>query len=125
MRQLSPEMKALFRSAIFTVRPQHPCEDCGGYHLRSCPRVRRIVLIGEGPGTGNRVETEYWNQWDDSEVIYPEDVWDDEDFPEEENSERESPPGSFPAGRGGGGGEMGDDTVFLADQVRLPGEPCL
>jgi len=74
---LTPEERAAFRSSgIFGNRPEGLCEDCGGYHLRSaCPRIKRLVLLGNG----NRTEVEYWAQWDESNTIYPEDVYDDSD----------------------------------------------
>lgn len=57
--------------------PDRPCGDCGGYHLRACPRVKREIRVGVGAGTGNRVEVEYFADWDSSEVIFPEDIFDD------------------------------------------------
>jgi hypothetical protein len=73
---LSEDEKRILRP-LFTTRPDHPCTDCGGYHLRACPRVKRQVWLGNG----NRIEVEYWERWDDSEVIYPEDVYDTEEDP--------------------------------------------
>lgn len=74
---MTPEQK-LSLQGLFKA-PEASCPDCGGYHLRSCPRVRRQVWIGEGSAVGNRIEVEYWQdgQYDDSETIYPEDVFDD------------------------------------------------
>lgn len=69
----TPEEKRLL-AALFT-RPDSACEDCGGYHLRACPRIRSQEWLGNG----NRIKVEYWNEWDDSEVIWPEDVLDEED----------------------------------------------
>lgn len=79
MIPLTPEDKERLRTEIFSERPGK-CDDCGGYHLRACPRVKRLVLIGEGQSVGNRVEVEYWppGQYDDSMVTYPEEVWEDE-----------------------------------------------
>jgi hypothetical protein len=68
------EEKQILRP-IFDTRPEHACLDCGGFHLRACPRVRRQVWLGNG----NRTEVEYWREWDDSEVLYPEEVLDDEE----------------------------------------------
>lgn len=61
---------------LFPDRPDRACEDCGGYHLRACPRVRAQEWVGEGAGTGNRTRVEYWNfrDVDWSEVIWPEEV---------------------------------------------------
>jgi hypothetical protein len=74
MTELTREQKARLQNLFQT--PQGSCLDCGGYHLRTCPRIRRQVWIGNG----NRTEVEYWQDghYDDSETIYPEDVFDDE-----------------------------------------------
>jgi hypothetical protein len=69
----SKEEKTELR-AVFDSLPASACLDCGGFHLRACPRIRRQVWLGNG----NRVEVEYWAEWDDSEVIYPEEVFDEE-----------------------------------------------
>jgi len=75
MSQLTPEERAAFRSSgIFDRRPEGLCEDCGGYHLRACPRIKREVKFGNG----NRTEVEYWDKWDESNTVYPEDVYDEE-----------------------------------------------
>jgi len=72
------ELRAVFSEA-------DPCRDCGGWHLRACPRVKAQEWQGQGAGTGNRTKVEYWpsGSYDDSETIYPEDVYD----PEEDVSE--------------------------------------
>ena len=67
------ERRALKALGIFSERPESACEDCGGYHLRACPRIKREVKLGNG----NRTEVEYWETWDESNTIYPEDVFDD------------------------------------------------
>ena len=72
--------------AIFTTRPDRPCEFCGGYHLRQgdagsvpkvCPRIKRMVFHPNG----NLIEVEYWQhgQWDETGVIWPEDAFDPDD----------------------------------------------
>jgi hypothetical protein len=65
------ELKSL---GIFGNRPSSPCEDCGGYHLRACPRVKRKVFT-----SGNPTEVEYFETWDDTWVIFPEDIYDEDD----------------------------------------------
>lgn len=74
---MTPEQKQAFRREIFTSRPDSPCEHCGGYHLRACGRVKRIALYGNG----NTQEIEYWgdSQWDQGEVIWPEDAFEEDD----------------------------------------------
>lgn len=44
------------------------CRHCGGVHDRACPRVKRFVFSP----TGSLLEVEFWREWDDSNVIYPE-----------------------------------------------------
>lgn len=77
-RNPSPEEKLALR-ALFEDIPKEVCGDCGGFHLRACPRIRRQVWIGQGAGSGVRVEVEYFDNWDDSEVIFPEAVYDEEE----------------------------------------------
>lgn len=79
LTELTREQKNEFREKVFRSRPDAPCRDCGGFHLRACPRVRREVYIGQGAGAGTRIEVEYWEKWDDSNVIWPEDAWDEGD----------------------------------------------
>lgn len=69
------ELKA---SGFFSVRPDRPCEDCWGFHLRACPRVRSQEWLGNG----NRVKVEYFQSWDDSMVIFADDVYDDTEEPD-------------------------------------------
>jgi hypothetical protein len=78
--KLTPDEKRELR-AVFPDRPDSACGDCQGYHLRFCPRVKLQKWIGEGAGTGSRIEVEYWpdGQYDDSNTIYPEDVYDPDD----------------------------------------------
>jgi len=60
---------------LFTEIPGSSCKDCGGYHMRACPRIKAQEWLGNG----NRTKVEYWEHWDDSDVIYPEDVFDEPD----------------------------------------------
>jgi hypothetical protein len=73
-RAPTPEEKSLLRGLF--QQPEAACLDCGGYHLRACPRIKRQICLGNG----NRVEVEYWQhgQYDDSETIYPEEIFDEE-----------------------------------------------
>jgi hypothetical protein len=54
------------------------CEDCGGLHKRACPRVRRQVWLRTGAGDGQRTEVEYWPEYDQTGIIWPEDAYDPE-----------------------------------------------
>lgn len=78
MKRVPTKEEKAFLRPLFDSRPEGPCLDCGGYHLRACPRVKRQVWLGNG----NRTEVEYWAEWDDSEVIWPEEVFDDEESDE-------------------------------------------
>jgi hypothetical protein len=69
------ERDALKASGIFSERPDGLCPDCGGYHLRSCPRVKSQEWLGNG----NRVKVEYFESWDESQVIFMEDVYETDD----------------------------------------------
>ncbi len=55
------------------------CLDCGGIHQRACPRVRRPVRLRTGAGAGERTEVEYWQEFDQTGIVWPEDAFDDED----------------------------------------------
>jgi hypothetical protein len=59
---------------------QRPCVHCGGVHLRACRRVRKIAWHPDG----TVIAATYWpdGEWDDSDIIWPEDAYDDEQ-PEE------------------------------------------
>lgn len=46
------------------------CAHCGGIHAISCPRVRSLQFRADG-GI-DRVE--FWERWDASRVVYPEDL---------------------------------------------------
>jgi hypothetical protein len=63
------------------VQGKGPCEDCGGLHQRACPRIRRQVWIGQGSGAGTRTEVEYWKEFDQTGIIWPEDAFADDEEP--------------------------------------------
>lgn len=66
------------------------CPDCGGIHQRACPRIRRQVWLRSGPGDGQRTEVEYWQEYSDEGIIWPEDAYDpgDPDSTEDGADER-------------------------------------
>lgn len=49
------------------------CDDCGGIHRRTCPRVKRKCFHPNG----NVIEVEYWpdGSYDASNVLWPEDLF--------------------------------------------------
>lgn len=57
------------------------CRFCGGLHVGAsspaCPRLASGKLNGDGAV----VEFTFWESWDASRVIFPEDVEDEEDEP--------------------------------------------
>lgn len=67
------------RSAQEIFQAGNACEDCGGIHKRACPRIKRQVWIGQGSGAGARTEVEYWAEYDQTGIIWPEDAYDPED----------------------------------------------
>lgn len=77
---LKPEDRKRIQ-AVFSDTPDSSCKHCGGYHLRACPRIKLMKWEGQGAGTGNVIEVEYWpsGEYDDSETLYPEDVFQEED----------------------------------------------
>lgn len=70
----------------FTGRP--PCTHCGGYHARSCPRVKRIIF--RSPDDVQEVEYFPAKEWpEDFPVVWPEELADLEDQDELEVLEAE------------------------------------
>jgi hypothetical protein len=55
------------------------CGDCGGLHQRACNRVKRQVFLRTGAGAGERTEVEFWPEWKQPGVIWPEDAYDPDD----------------------------------------------
>lgn len=56
------------------IADRMPCEWCGGLHQRECRRVKRMVFHPSGERVS---EIEFWpdGQWDESSIIWPEDVF--------------------------------------------------
>ena len=75
----SEERRVIIAAQIFSERPDSPCDDCGGYHLRACPRVKSQEWLGNG----NRVKVEYFETWDDSSVIFADEVYDESEEPDD------------------------------------------
>ncbi len=50
------------------------CMHCGGVHLRACPRVKRMVF---SPNGVDLLEIEFWETYDDTNIIWPESIWED------------------------------------------------
>jgi hypothetical protein len=61
------------------------CMHCGGGHLRACPRIKRMLFATNG----NLAEIEFfrYDEFDQTGVVWPEDV-----VREEEDNEQESNP---------------------------------
>ena len=80
MAQLSKAEKADARN-LFEAK--QACEHCGGLHNRACPRVKRKAFHPNG----NVIEVEYWADYDQSGIVWPEDAYDpDEGVPGEPSS---------------------------------------
>lgn len=56
------------------IPERQPCQWCGGLHQRECRRVKRMVYHPSGERLS---EVEFWpdGQWDESNTIWPEDVF--------------------------------------------------
>lgn len=62
--------RAYNRDELAALHEAQPCAHCGGIHAISCPRVRALQFRADG-GI-DRVE--FWEHWDTSRVVYPEDL---------------------------------------------------
>ena len=60
--------------AEWIVKNRKPCAHCHGFHQRYCPRVREVTLYADG----NVQTAKYWRTFDDSFIIWPEDLAVDE-----------------------------------------------
>jgi len=91
--QLTPEQKKNYQEK-FASKDKGTCVQCGGWHLRACRRVKRIVMRNAEEIS----EVEFWpdGYWDKTGIIWPEDVFDDED--EEAADARTAPAPGAPAG---------------------------
>jgi hypothetical protein len=69
---MDEEILSIFRG---THPDKAPCADCGGVHERSCGRVKRKAFHPNG----NLAEVEYWpdDSWDKSDILWPEDAFED------------------------------------------------
>jgi hypothetical protein len=75
--KISPAMREFARQ--FFEQPGEPgCIDCGGMHRRQCPRVKRKTMNADLIV----IEVEYWppGTWE-SDIIFPEDVYESDDAP--------------------------------------------
>lgn len=61
--------------AIFRREPgaRPPCDDCGGVHMRACPRIKRIHTRAD-PNSGAVVDrdVEYWppGTWEEGVIFF-------------------------------------------------------
>jgi len=65
---MDDEIRSIFAG---THPDKVPCADCGGIHERACPRVKRKAWHPNG----NIAEVEYWQIWDRSDIVWPEDAF--------------------------------------------------
>lgn len=72
MASLTREEK---RSAQQIFTAGEACEHCGGLHKRACPRIKRKAFHPNG----NVIEVEYWAEYDETGIVWPEDAWDPDD----------------------------------------------
>jgi hypothetical protein len=70
---LTDEERAGYREQF---AKKQACVQCGGLHLRACPRVRRVVMRNKE----EIAEVEFWadGHWPKDGIIFPEDVYGDD-----------------------------------------------
>jgi hypothetical protein len=64
---------------------ENKCAHCGGAHAIACPRVKRMRFRPDGQSI---YEIEFWDTWDKSRVVFPEELF------EESNAQGEGLPAS-------------------------------
>lgn len=77
MSDLTPQQRQDAKNILEGRTPgQSACQHCGGVHLRACRRVRRA----EWHPDGTLLKVWYWKdgEWDESEILWPEDAYDDD-----------------------------------------------
>lgn len=54
------------------LRKLPPCQHCGGFHARACPRVKSMAFHPNGA----LAQVEFWadGRWTDANIVWPEDV---------------------------------------------------
>lgn len=82
-RQLSDEEKAAARRIFAAAGSEgsQVCSFCGGFHHRACPRVSSFELYeAKGQNSGGLKQVVFWPEgsWDDSYIVWPEDIADEE-----------------------------------------------
>lgn len=78
MANLTPQQRHDARLILEgKVSGRSACEHCGGVHLRACRRVKQA----EWHADGTLIKVWYWpdGKWDESEIVWPEDAYDDDD----------------------------------------------
>lgn len=80
---LSEEEKSEARGLFSDGDGNRVCYYCGGVHARACLRVAEFELYENG----KLKRVKYWaaGEWDDSTVIWPEDVFAETEAEEDEN----------------------------------------
>jgi hypothetical protein len=82
MPYLSPQLREAAKAMFTGEDKDHPpCQDCGGVHARACPRIAKLHTVVNGDGIVTERTVEYWapGSWESHGIIFPEDVYDDDD----------------------------------------------
>lgn len=78
MTDLSPEERQYL---IEKFKSGDYCPECGGYHLRACPRIQKYAMRykPENPELVLERQVEFWppGSWEEG-IIFPEDVYDED-----------------------------------------------
>jgi hypothetical protein len=81
MPGISPQMREFAQRVFADEETQKPCQDCGGVHARVCPRIQSSRIVINEKGVITEREVAYWapGVWESYGIIWPEDVYDDDD----------------------------------------------
>lgn len=81
MPEISPEMRE-FAQRVFSGedKDHQPCQDCGGVHVRMCPRLSSVRTVISDKGIIVEREVTYWapGTWE-AGIIWAGDVYEDDD----------------------------------------------
>lgn len=92
-RRARKQQKEPKKKRVYTVEDAQafakvdPCLHCGGFHLRTCARLKKLRFEMDDDKNIIPVEAEYWpwSRWPKKNVVWPEDLPDiPELFPEDE-----------------------------------------
>jgi hypothetical protein len=81
MPEISQEMREFAQAVFSGADKEHPpCQDCGGVHVRVCPRIASVRTVISDQGVLTEREVTYWapGTWE-KDIIWAGDVYDSDD----------------------------------------------